>query len=66
MIVIETPNNQEYAKFLHLLPNGSFVDKPDEENICPCLFQLFAASGHQKPLWTAKHSAFQPASIKFI
>lgn len=33
MIVIETPNNQEYAKFLHLLPNGSFVDKPDEENM---------------------------------
>jgi hypothetical protein len=32
----------------------------------PCLFRLFAAFGHQKLLWTAKHSAFQPASIKFV
>jgi hypothetical protein len=32
----------------------------------PCLFRLFAASGHQKLLQTAKHSAFQPASIKFV
>ena len=33
---------------------------------CPCLFQLLAASGHQKPSRTAKHSAFQPASTKFV
>jgi hypothetical protein len=33
---------------------------------CPCLFRLFTASGHQKLLQTAKHSAFQPASIKFV
>jgi hypothetical protein len=26
----------------------------------------FSVSGHQKMLWTAKGSAFQPASIKFI
>jgi hypothetical protein len=32
----------------------------------PCLFRLLAASGHQKLLWTAKRSAFQPASIKFV
>jgi hypothetical protein len=32
----------------------------------PCLFQLFWASGHQKLLWTAKRSAFQSASIKFV
>jgi hypothetical protein len=31
-----------------------------------CLFQLLAASGHQKLLRTAKRSAFQPASIKFV
>jgi hypothetical protein len=31
-----------------------------------CLFWLFAASGHQKLLRTAKHSAFQSASIKFV
>jgi hypothetical protein len=34
--------------------------------LCPCLFRLFAASSHQKLLRTAKHSAFQPASIKFV
>jgi hypothetical protein len=33
---------------------------------CPCLFQLFGTSGHQKLLWTAKHSAFQSAFIKFV
>jgi hypothetical protein len=32
----------------------------------PCLFRLLAASDHQKLLRTAKHSAFQPASIKFV
>jgi hypothetical protein len=32
----------------------------------PCLFWLYAASSHQKLLRTAKHSAFQPASIKFV
>jgi hypothetical protein len=32
----------------------------------PYLFQLLAASGHQKLLRTAKRSAFQPASIKFV
>jgi hypothetical protein len=32
----------------------------------PCLFRLFAASGHQKLPRTAKHLAFQPASIKFV
>jgi hypothetical protein len=32
----------------------------------PCLFQLFEASGHQKLLRTAKRSAFQSASIKFV
>ena len=31
-----------------------------------CLFWLLAASGHQKLLRTAKRSAFQPASIKFL
>jgi hypothetical protein len=31
-----------------------------------CLFRLLAASGHQKLLWTAKRSTFQPASIKFV
>jgi hypothetical protein len=31
----------------------------------PCCFS-FSVSGHQKMLWTAKGSAFQPASIKFI
>jgi hypothetical protein len=31
-----------------------------------CLFRLLAASGHQKLLRTAKRSAFQPASIKFV
>jgi hypothetical protein len=31
-----------------------------------CLFRLLAASGHQKLLQTAKRSAFQPASIKFV
>jgi hypothetical protein len=30
------------------------------------LFQLLAASGHQKLLRTVKRSAFQPASIKFV
>jgi hypothetical protein len=34
--------------------------------VCVCLFRLFAASGHQKLLRTAKHSAFQTASIKFV
>jgi hypothetical protein len=33
---------------------------------CPCLFQFFGASGHQKLLWTAKHSVFQSAFIKFV
>jgi hypothetical protein len=33
---------------------------------CPCLFRIFAASGHQKLLWTAKHLVFQPAFIKFV
>jgi hypothetical protein len=37
-----------------------------KERLCPCLFRLFAASGHQKLLRTAKHSAFQTASIKFV
>jgi hypothetical protein len=32
----------------------------------PFLFWLLAASGHQKLLRTAKRSAFQPASIKFV
>jgi hypothetical protein len=36
------------------------------EYYCPCLFQLFGASGHQKLLRTAKRSAFQSASIKFV
>jgi hypothetical protein len=31
-----------------------------------CLFRLLAASGYQKLLRTAKRSAFQPASIKFV
>jgi hypothetical protein len=31
-----------------------------------CLFRLLTASGHQKLLRTAKRSAFQPASIKFV
>jgi hypothetical protein len=31
-----------------------------------CLFRLLAASSHQKLLRTAKRSAFQPASIKFV
>jgi hypothetical protein len=31
-----------------------------------CLFWLLVASGHQKLLRTAKRSAFQPASIKFV
>jgi hypothetical protein len=35
-------------------------------SLCPCLFQLFAASGQQKLLRAAKRSAFQPASIKFV
>jgi hypothetical protein len=34
--------------------------------IWPCLFRLLVASGHQKLLRTAKRSAFQPASIKFV
>jgi hypothetical protein len=34
--------------------------------LCPCLFQLFGASGHQKLLRTAKRSAFQSVSIKFV
>jgi hypothetical protein len=34
--------------------------------ILPCLFQLFGAYGHQKLLRTAKRSAFQSASIKFV
>jgi hypothetical protein len=34
--------------------------------INPCLFRLLAASGHQKLLRTAKRSAFQPVSIKFV
>jgi hypothetical protein len=34
--------------------------------LSPCLFRLLAASGHQKLLQTAKHSAFQSASIKFV
>jgi hypothetical protein len=25
-----------------------------------------SASGHQKLMWTVKHSAFQPASIKVV
>jgi hypothetical protein len=33
---------------------------------CPCLFQFFGASGHQKLLRTAKCSAFQSAPIKFV
>jgi hypothetical protein len=36
------------------------------DRLRPCLFRLLTASGHQKLLWTAKRSAFQPASIKFI
>jgi hypothetical protein len=32
----------------------------------PCLFWLLAASDHQKLLRTAKRSAFQSASIKFV
>jgi hypothetical protein len=32
----------------------------------PVCFGFFAASGHQKLLQTVKHSAFQPASIKFV
>jgi hypothetical protein len=32
----------------------------------PCLFRLLTASGHQKLLRTAKRSAFQPVSIKFV
>jgi hypothetical protein len=31
-----------------------------------CLFRLLTASGHQKLLRTAKRSAFQLASIKFV
>jgi hypothetical protein len=34
--------------------------------LCPCLFRLFATSGHQKLLRTTKHSAFQPASTKSV
>jgi hypothetical protein len=34
--------------------------------VWPCLFRLLAASGHQKLLRTAKRSAFQLASIKFV
>jgi hypothetical protein len=43
-------------------------DKQGEQAIIhwPCLFQLLAASGHQKLLRTAKRSVFQPASIKFV
>jgi hypothetical protein len=38
----------------------------DELKLWACLFRLLVASGHQKLLWTAKRSAFQPASIKFV
>jgi hypothetical protein len=34
--------------------------------LCACLFRILTASIHQKLLRTAKRSAFQPASIKFI
>lgn len=30
----------------------------------PVCFSLFADSGHQKLLWTAKRPSFQPASIR--
>jgi hypothetical protein len=39
---------------------------PSRVVYCPCLFQLFGTSGHQKLLRTAKHLAFQSASIKFV
>jgi hypothetical protein len=33
---------------------------------CPCLFQFFRASDHQKLLRTVKRSAFQSVFIKFV
>jgi hypothetical protein len=39
---------------------------PRATRLGPCLFQLFGASGHQKLLQTAKRSAFQSVSIKFV
>jgi hypothetical protein len=50
-----------------LVPILGYPEARERSRIpCPCLFQLFVAFGHQKLLQTAKHSAFQPASIKFV
>jgi hypothetical protein len=45
-------------------PNNNKKESPSEDR--PCLFRLLTASGHQKLLRTAKRSAFQSASIKFV
>jgi hypothetical protein len=62
-----------------LLPTKATTGKPDQQETvgrmraapcrrahCPCLFQLFRASRHQKLLRTVKRSTFQSASIKFV
>ena len=48
------------------LHEGFGYGSRNQEGGWPCLFRLLAASGHQKLLRTAKRSAFQPASIKFV
>jgi hypothetical protein len=57
---------REKTDFLNCKEIGSSVKIPKKNIIHPCLFRLFAASGHQKLLRTVKHSAFQAASIKFV
>jgi hypothetical protein len=44
---------------------GTWLD-PARGGSMPRLFRLFAPSSHQKLMRTAKYSAFQTASIKFI
>jgi hypothetical protein len=51
----------------HPLVHGRWVTSSGFASVHrPGLFRLFAASGHQKLLRTAKHSAFQSSSIKFV
>ena len=62
---VAMPVDDENAEMVNILHD---VDHPNLKlgTLCPCLFQLFGASGHQKLLRTAKRSAFQSASIKFV
>jgi hypothetical protein len=66
-LVSRLVNGQNYIQRRGFVHQVMHVPHQHEgSSACPCLFRLFAASGHQNLSRTAKHLAFQSAFIKFV